>query len=163
MNLPRVLVGAFVVGAAAELVRRYGPLRRFEIAETSMTPSLQPGDYVMTIRRPPHRGAIVVYQHPQRQGLFLTKRVVGLPGERISIQESGLVLIDGTPLPEPWAHNHQGPGGDWTVPPGHVFVMGDDRLRSRADSRFVGPVPVPDLDQILLRYRPLIRKPARRR
>jgi len=160
MNLPRVLVGAFVVGAIAWLVRRYGPLQRFEIAETSMTPSLRPGDYVVTIRRRPRRGAIVVYPHPHRQGFYLTKRVVGLPGERVSIREGGLVLIDGIPLAEPWAHHHQGPEGDWIVPPAHVFVMGDHRHHSRADSRFLGPVPMRDLDHILLRYRPLIRVPA---
>jgi len=65
------------------------------------------------------------------------------------------VYVDGSLLDEPYlTQPTQGTGRSWTVPPLHVFVMGDNRSASR-DSRIFGPVP---LDQILghavLRYWP---------
>ncbi|MFQ5966411.1 MAG: signal peptidase I [Acidimicrobiia bacterium] len=160
MNLRRILTIGVLTAIAGGLLRRYGPVRRFEIAETSMAPSLRPGDYVLTLRKGAlRRGAQVIYEHPMRPEFFLTKRVVGLPGEQVTIRE-GLVLIDGMPLVEPWAHDHEGPDGEWDVPRDAVFVLGDDRRCSQDDSRYVGAVPLNRLDFVLGRYWPLSRANA---
>jgi signal peptidase I len=75
---------------------------------------------------------------------MLIKRVVGLSGETIEVQK-GRVLVNGELLEEPWAVN-QGGGrfGPETVPPLHVFVLGDNRGASN-DSRNFGPVPIDDI------------------
>jgi signal peptidase I len=154
LNVRRLVVAAGLVVAATEVVRRYRPIHRFEIAESSMAPALRPGDYVITARPgPPRRGAVVVYEHPERRGLFLTKRIVALPGERVTVGD-GWVEIDGRPGIDRWARQPTEPDGAWTVESGHVFVLGDNRQWSAGDSRRVGTLAVTVLDRVILRYWP---------
>jgi signal peptidase I len=88
----------------------------------------------------PRRGDIVVIALPE-QSEMLIKRVVGLPGESIEVR-SGQVYIDGKPLDESWTVNPGGGSyGPHTIPPLHVFVMGDNRGASN-DSRNFGPVAI---------------------
>ena len=91
----------------------------------------------------PRRGDIVVIDS-EEQSEMLIKRVVGLPGEAIEV-DHGRVIIDGEPLEESWTHKEG--GGDFgpqTIPPLHVFVLGDNRGASN-DSRNFGPVPIEDI------------------
>jgi signal peptidase I len=89
----------------------------------------------------PQRGDIVVLPDPAGGPIPLIKRVVGLPGERVTIAD-GRVFIDGIPLDESYLTQvTQGGGHSWLVPPLHVFVLGDNRGNSR-DSRYFGPVPI---------------------
>ena len=88
----------------------------------------------------PRRGDIVVIDSPEQQEMLI-KRVVGLPGETIEVRD-GNVTIDGQPLDEHWATNPGGGNyGPLTIPPLHVFVMGDNRGASN-DSRNFGPVAI---------------------
>lgn len=91
----------------------------------------------------PRRGHVVVIDS-EGQSEMLIKRVVGLPGESIEIRD-GHVTINGKQLEEPWSvklgGGHYGPQ---TVPPLHVFVLGDNRGASN-DSRNFGPVPIENI------------------
>jgi signal peptidase I len=74
----------------------------------------------------------------------LIKRVIGLPGETVE-GRGGRVLINGQELAEPYLApdlaTEEFPAT--TVPAGHVFVMGDNRLpRMSQDSRAFGPIPI---------------------
>lgn len=118
--------------------------------QNSMGPTLVPGDLVLTA--PPSagapftRGEIVVFSPPAAAGaaggsLFI-KRIVGLPGETVSLAD-GVVVINGTPLAEPYL----APGtttvaeiNSWTIGADEVFVLGDTR-GSSFDSRQFGPIP----------------------
>ena len=102
----------------------------------------------------PQRGDIVVVEAPDGGDTPLIKRVVGLPGDQIAIQE-GRVLIDGVPLTEPYLQTAMhGSLHPITVPADHVFLMGDNRDHSY-DSRSFGSVPFHDiLGRAWLRYWP---------
>lgn len=63
------------------------------------------------------------------------KRVIGLPGDEVRIDGQGTVFINGTPIREPYvARETEGAFGPVTVPPGKLFVLGDNRPNS-SDSR----------------------------
>jgi len=88
----------------------------------------------------PQRGDIVVIDLPQQTDMLI-KRVIGLPGETIEIR-GGKVYIDDKQIEEPWTIRRGGGNyGPKTLPPLHVFVMGDNRGASN-DSRNFGPVNI---------------------
>jgi signal peptidase I len=94
----------------------------------------------------PKRGDIVVIDLDKENKAddMLIKRVIGLPGDTIEIR-NGEVYIDGDRLDESWTINLGGGNyGPTTIPPLHVFVMGDNRGASN-DSRSFGPVHVDNL------------------
>jgi signal peptidase I len=88
------------------------------------------------------RACDVAWKHPSSQAFV--KRVVGLPGDRISIR-NGHVIRNGRPEKDSYISPCDGSGscsfpGTITIPRGDYFMMGDNRGESD-DSRFWGPVP----------------------
>lgn len=145
-------IGVTVLAAAA----LRGVLRRFEIRESSMEPSLESGDWVIARRRtgPLERGDIVVFDDPTGSGMNLVKRVIGVGDERIGI-EGGRVTINGALLADRWANGVTEPDSEWDVPANHIWVLGDNRPRSRSDSRLFGSFPEDDVTwQVIARYWP---------
>ncbi|MDR3723157.1 MAG: signal peptidase I [Terracidiphilus sp.] len=159
-------------------------LQPFLIPSESMERTLLVGDFLLFNKQvygpagglgrwllPSHtvqRGDIVAFHHPDPP--LLVKRVVGVPGDRLRI-EDGRVLVNGQPLAEPYvAFEPAAPNpfrdnfpaqvytdpqvdpdwwremqaltrdGELTVPAGEYFVLGDNRNHSK-DSRFWGFVP----------------------
>ena len=118
-----------------------------------MTPTLRPGetflaDVLYFRRHAPQRGDVVVFDRPKQPGVRSIMRVVALGGDRVSVLR-GRTVVNGTPLNERYA----GAGdpaasinttGEWSVPQGAVFLLGDNRSNS-ADSRRYGPVPIGSL------------------
>jgi len=105
--------------------------------------------------RPPEQGDIVVLRVPDYGKEMLIKRVIGLPGDTIVV-ENGYVLINGEPLAEDYINGPpRGNYGPTVVPEDSVFVMGDNRNNSN-DSRSFGPVPYDDIvGRAWVRYWPL--------
>lgn len=123
------------------MVPAAGRLRRYAIAHASMAPALQPGDYVIAARtRRLRRGDVVVFRHPIDPTLELVKRVVGLPGERVTV-DNGRLEIDAIPITDHWSAGATPGSGSWQLGD-EVFVLGDQRSRSIDDSRSLGGIPV---------------------
>jgi signal peptidase I len=150
-----VVAALGLVGYAA--LRR--KLRRFEIVEASMDPHLSHGDYIIARERSSasERGDIVIVAHPDIPGFDLVKRVIGLPGEAVTLA-NGQVHIDDQVLDEASADGPTRPDGEWQLGPDDLYVLGDNRAMSSADSRTIGPVSSPNVKwKVVARYWPLAR------
>jgi signal peptidase I len=110
---------------------------------TSMLPTLQPGqrvaiDTLAYRQRLPRRGEIVAFRAPFNPSKTLIKRVIGLPGDVVSIVSGGTVLVNGHPLSEPYVVSPaRSEMAAFDVPAHVLFVLGDNRSHS-FDSRHWG-------------------------
>jgi len=113
----------------------------------SMEPTLLSGDRLLITKGYdlPQRGDVVVFatldQHDREEDLV--KRVIGIPGDTVEVRR-GVALVNGAVEyheslnTSPYDDTHVEP---FVVPPGRVFVMGDNRPIA-LDSRQLGPVPI---------------------
>jgi signal peptidase I len=117
-------------------------------------PGLPLGRYLFHVE-PVHRGDVVVFVFPPDRSKDFIKRVIGVAGDRIEVK-NGEVYLNGEKIADPHAHFEVGPQerslvsprdnfGPVTVPPGKLFMMGDNRDRSY-DSRFWGFVDMNDVE-----------------
>lgn len=137
-----------------------------QIKGASMEPTFYNGNYIFTSKvtyklRDPIRGDVVVFHSPKNNEIEYIKRIIGIPGDTIMIQNT-TVYVNGKPINEPYisATTELIYGGFLvegiaiTVPENQYFVMGDNRPRS-SDSREFGPVPYESLiGQVIYRYFP---------
>lgn len=132
----------------------------------SMEPQLKEGDRLIYWKPfyQPQRGDVVICRTGKGIGNELVKRVIGLSGDEIDIDnETGTVYVNGNPVSEPYIKGTTYASGDIvfpvTVPQGQYFVMGDNR-ESSLDSRYseIGMVEREKIDgHILIRFFPFTR------
>ncbi len=92
----------------------------------------------------PDRGDVVVIRLPVQGDELLIKRVIGLPGDVVEIHD-GQVFVNDQALNEPYlSSGTAGSYGPMTIPPLHIFVLGDNRAFSN-DSRSFGTIPLTDV------------------
>ncbi|HXS21147.1 MAG TPA: signal peptidase I [Steroidobacteraceae bacterium] len=124
-------------------------LEAFKEVDTSMKPTISPGQYVLVSswsywRHQPHAGDVVVFQYPRNPSLGDLKRIVAVPGSTIEMK-NGVTYVDGKPEIGSNLQRYTGltvSGPDMPamrVPAGTYFVMGDDRDSSE-DSRNYGVI-----------------------
>jgi signal peptidase I len=163
----------------------------FRIPSDSMMPTLFDGDFIFVskysygLRLPvsntlliptgsPKRGDVIVFRLPPNPKINYIKRLVGLPGDTIRVDENNQLFVNGVPMKQTPGPTYTGPKerlpqyegagtayeqldakrhqimfahqpptpGEWTVPAGHYFFMGDNRNNSK-DSRFQGDMEAP--------------------
>lgn len=117
---------------------------RVRIDGFAMGATLPNGSYVLADRQAyqhddPQRGDIIIFRIPSSPNSDLLKRIIGLPGEVVTINQ-GEVLINGTPINEPYISERPAYKGEWKVPEGQYFVLGDNRNDSK-DSHQWGTLP----------------------
>lgn len=117
-----------------------------QVEGTSMMPRLSPRERIFINKlvyrfEPIRRGDVVVFRYPLDPSKSYIKRVVGLPGERVSVR-SGRVYVNGAPLAEPYLTDgltdHQS-YPETLVGADQYYVLGDHRGSSN-DSRVWGTV-----------------------
>lgn len=106
---------------------------RYRIDGSSMNPTLFDGQYLIIdnisyLLDDPKHGDVIVFHHPQNE-LNLIKRVIGLPGDHVEIQNRQ-VIVNGVVLDEPYIQAEPAYSGSWDVPEGEYFVLGDNRNNS---------------------------------
>jgi signal peptidase I len=117
---------------------------RVRVDGFSMIPTLQDGEFVLVSKLnyqfgKPERGDIIVFHYPMDPQQELIKRVIGLPGDAVVVQ-NGKVSVNGQILDEPYIAATPAYSGDWMVPDGQLFVLGDNRNDS-SDSHSWGFLP----------------------
>jgi len=193
----RILVREYTEGLLVAILiavfLRVFVISAYKIPTGSMVPTLKVGDFIFAYKLPygfpvpltggerwglrlPNRGDVVVFRYPGNETVNYVKRVVGLPGDRITIKNKRLFVneieADYKPLPDEVISDLPGKEyyqafqetisgstrvvirsradeadffGPVVVPPGHIFVLGDNR-DSSDDSRYWGAVPVKNLE-----------------
>jgi signal peptidase I len=184
-TLPESISGIAAVFVSGLFILTF-VIQQFEIPSRSMEKTLLVGDHVFVDRLTPtgkeswftffmpyreiHRGNIAVFPSPAQPGLYLVKRIIGVPGDRIHLR-NGVVFLNGVAQNEPYVYRDYNynpyadnfpsvradnfsevtdnwrreitrhiQGQDLVVPPGYYFAMGDHRDVS-LDSRYWGFVP----------------------
>lgn len=147
-SLFEVLQTVAIAVVAVFLVRTF-IAQPFLVSGASMEPTFSSGDYLLVDEvvyrfREPARGEVVVFRYPGDETSFYIKRVIGLPGERVTITDGTVTVTkDGEPivLPEPYvARSFTSTDVDVTLGETEYYVLGDNRGFS-FDSRSWGPLP----------------------
>ena len=166
-RVAREIIEAVALALIVFLVIQTG-VRNFKVEGASMQPTLEGGQYLLVNKivyfkldmarlsrvipfwkvdqpherfalRPPHRGEVIVFHYPKDVTKDFVKRVIGLPGEKIGV-EDGDVIIDGRRLEEPYLTSRDTSSAKAIIlGENEYYVMGDNR-RGSNDSRNWGPV-----------------------
>jgi signal peptidase I len=133
-------------------------LQNFEIPSSSMEDTMLIGDHVFVNREQfapathwmgpvlPYRDIrhsdIVVFLSPEEQGLFVVKRIIGIPGDRIHLRD-GVVYRNGQKLDEPYAQHKMGDYNPYrdnfpAVPPSEMYGVKNDQWRQEVSAHLEG-------------------------
>lgn len=136
----------------------------FVVSGNSMYPTFHNSEYLIVNELAKYegsyeRGDVVILRYPLDPSKYFIKRVIGLPGETVTITD-GIVSVTSPAHPtalvlkEPYVKNPKTDSSSRTLSNDEYFVMGDNRAQS-SDSRVWGPVPKNLMDgKALLRLFP---------
>lgn len=159
----RDLIGTILVAVALALFVRTFVVESYVVQGVSMLPTFVNGEHVLVnklayVFGPPRTGQVIVFRPPipgAKEDYI--KRVIATGGETVGIR-NGQVYVNGRRIPQPYIE-YWDPSSFHTVrvPPGDVFVLGDNRPDSY-DSRYFGMVPVKSITgQAVFAFWPLDR------
>jgi signal peptidase I len=121
-------------------------VQNYVVDGQSMDPNLATGQWILVNKLAynssgPQRGDIIVLNNPRQSDRVkvLIKRIIGLPGEKVTVA-GGKVYINDKLLTEEYLSENTPGNHSWTIPDNQYFVMGDNRNNS-SDSRVIGSIP----------------------
>ena len=147
------IVKIVVISAAIVIPIRLFIVCPFYVQGASMEPNFYDKEYLLVDEisyrfREPERGEVVVFRYPEDPREYFIKRIIGLPGETLKIDNGGVYLLDKstnswTKLAEAYLASDSNTltfeAQQVTLGPDEFFVLGDNREHSR-DSRYFGPL-----------------------
>lgn len=132
----------------------YTTLRPYKIPSAAMTPTIMVGDHIVANMKyyddhEPQKGDVIILEQPNKPSIYLIKRIIATEGDIIESKDK-IIYLNGKPLAENYVQhteNENIPGnkdnrdnfGPFKIPPGSLFVMGDNRENSY-DSRQFGNI-----------------------
>lgn len=129
---------------------RFFVAQPFIVQGSSMSPTFENGNYLIIDEisykmRPPKRGEAIVFKYPLDSSKFFIKRIVGLPGENIRIENNKIFIKSGEGAEKELEENYAGrrettmarEKNQWLLNDSEYFVLGDNRANS-SDSRYFG-------------------------
>ncbi len=148
-----IIQSLVIAGVLAFLIITF-VAQSFVVEGSSMEETLQHGERLIVNKlvyrfSDPDRGEIVVFTPQGAEDNRYIKRIIGLPGDTVYIQD-GEVFVNGEPLEEDYIKEEMrevGESGPFEIPEDSYFVLGDNRNHS-ADSRFPNLVGYVDRDNI---------------
>ena len=165
-SLTREYLDTIVYAVLLTLLLRFLVVQAFRIPSESMLPTLLVGDFLFVNKfeygpkipfthvrlpglRAPRPGDVIVFQFPKDPRRDYIKRCVAVGGQTVEMRDKQL-YVEGRRRVEPFvqhtdavvrpaAYDQRDNFGPFTVPPGELFMMGDNRDNSN-DSRYWGPL-----------------------
>jgi signal peptidase I len=159
----REWVQVIVIALVVALPIRFFIAEPFIVNGASMDPTFSTGQFLIVDRvtyrfENPNRGDVIVFEYPNNPSTYYIKRIIGLPGETVSIKNGKVTITNtehpaGFELTEPYiATSHiSADTSKKVLSPTEYFVMGDNRAQS-SDSRIWGP-----LEKHFIVGRPIVR------
>src|SRR3989344_3084871 len=140
---------ALVIALVIALPIKYFIASPFIVVGTSMSPTFENNDYLIVDKityrlHEPNRGDVVIFRPPFSEKTYFIKRIVGLPGETIKMNDEKITVInknrpEGFVLSEKYVSSFRDGVTSVTLRKNEYFVMGDNRAVS-SDSRVWGPL-----------------------
>lgn len=133
-------VGVIVTALVFSLFINFCIIVNATVPTSSMESTIMSGDHVIGFRlsyafAEPKRGDIVIFKYPDDEKILYIKRVIGMPGDTVVVENGGVYVNDEL-LDEPYLSVvTEGEFGPFVVPEDHYFMMGDNRNNS-LDSRY---------------------------
>ena len=145
-SLLSLLITGAIMLALVFLLRMY-IAKPFIVSGLSMYPTFDSWHYLIidqftyNFKREPRRGEVLIFHYPGDTSRFFIKRVIGLPGEKVTLRGYEVFINDIEKLDEPYVINAKKKRDtmEITLADDEYFVMGDNRKES-ADSRYWGPL-----------------------
>ncbi len=159
----REWIQVIVIALVVALPIRFFIAEPFIVNGASMDPTFSTGQFLIVDRvtyrfENPHRGDVIVFEYPNNPSVYYIKRIIGLPGETVSIKNGKVTIINtehpaGFELTEPYidASHISVDTSKEVLGATEYFVMGDNRSQS-SDSRVWGP-----LEKHFIVGRPIVR------
>ena len=136
---------SLLAAVAIALTLRFFVFEFIRVDGESMQPTLYTNEYVFMEKvtywfSPPQHGDIIICSYPNSTDTYV-KRVIGVGGDRIRVT-GGVLYINDVASYDYYADIMYNDMDEVTVPPDHVFVMGDNRNASMdSTSSSIGPLP----------------------